>query len=102
MKVGDCMKKNIIRMTLVCFIAVAVIAAFFAVKESNYNYGKDQGYLTGYSIGHTDKRSGEMQNSQKLAGSIVPYETGTSKWKGFMMGFPDGYADGYDGADLPE
>ena len=95
------MKKKVIGIAVLCLVIVA-ISAFFVIREANYDYGKEQGYLIGYSIGHTDKVSGEKQNSQVLAGSIVPYEFGNAKWKGFVMGFSKGYSDGYSADNLTE
>lgn len=89
------MKKKTILLTALCFIIIVAISSFFIIREINYNYGKEQGYLIGYSIAHTDKINGEKQNAQSLAGSIVLYKFGSAKWKGFMMGFPEGYSDGY-------
>lgn len=89
------MKKKTIFIVALCLALVVAASASFAIRKANYNYGKEQGYLIGYSIGHTDKVNGEMQEIQELAGSIVPYEVGNAKWKGFMMGFPKGYSDGY-------
>ena len=83
-------------------MVIVAISAFFVIREVNYDHGKEQGYLIGYSIGHTDKANGEEQDSQELAGSIVPYEFGNAKWKGFMMGFPEGYLDGYSGNNLAD
>lgn len=93
------MKKNVICIAVLC---LALVFMFLFVREANYDYGKEQGYLTGYSIGYTDGMHGEKQDSQELAGSIAPYGVGNAKWKGFMMGFPEGYTDGYSGVVLPE
>ena len=90
------MKKKAIGLVALCLVVVVAISAFFVIREANYNYGKEQGYLAGFSIGHTDNLSGEKQESQTLAGGIVPFEVGSAKWKGFMMGFPEGYTDGYN------
>lgn len=96
------MKKKAIGLVAVCLVVIAAISSFFIIREANYDYGKEQGYLIGYSIGHTDQANGEQQDSQELAGSIAPYEFGNAKWKGFMMGFPEGYADGYTGNDFSD
>lgn len=96
------MKKKVISIVAVCLVVIVAISAFFVIREVNYDYGKEQGYLIGYSIGHTDKTNGKKQESQQLAGSIVPYELGNAKWKGFMMGFPEGYSDGYSGKNLAD
>ena len=92
------MKKKVIGIAAFFLAVIVAVSAFFAIREANYDQGKAQGYLVGYSIGHADNLHGEKQNSQTLAGSIVPYEFGNAKWKGFMMGFPEGYADGYAGS----
>lgn len=89
------MKKKAIAMIALCLVVIVAVSAFFVIREVNYNYGKEKGFLVGYSIGYTDKLNGEKQESQTLAGSIVPYEVGSAKWKGFMMGFPEGYSNGY-------
>lgn len=96
------MKKKAIGLVAVCLVVIAAISSFFIIREANYDYGKEQGYLIGYSIGHTDQANGEQQDSQELAGNIAPYEFGNAKWKGFMMGFPEGYADGYTGNDFSD
>lgn len=93
------MKKKVFSIVVVCIVAVAIISAFFNIRKANYNYGREQGYLIGYCIGHADKANGEEQNSQELAGNIVPFEFGNAKWKGFMIGFADGYSDGFTGMD---
>ncbi len=51
--------------------------------------------MHGYTIGYMDALNGKKQNSQSLADEIVPYDFGNGKWKGFMMGFPEGYDKGY-------
>ena len=96
------MKKKAIGIVALCLAITVIISVFFIIREANYNSGKEQGYLVGYTIGHTDKANGEMQESQTLAGNIVPYEVGSAKWKGFMMGFPEGYSDGHGSNDTAE
>lgn len=91
------MKKKAIGLAALCLAVVAALSALFIVREANYDYGKEQGYLVGHAIGRTDRADGEEQDSQELAGGIVPYEFGTAQWKGFMMGFPEGYSDGFNG-----
>jgi len=94
------MKKKVIAMVALCLVVALAFSAFFVIREANYSYGKEQGYLIGYSVGYTDNAIGEKRNSQALAGSIVPYEFGSAKWKGFMIGFPEGYSEGFDGIDV--
>lgn len=96
------MKKKVIGLVAVCSVVIVAISLFFIIREANYDYGKEQGYLIGYSIGHTDRSNSEQQDSQELAGKIAPYEFGNAKWKGFMMGFSEGYSDGYSGNDLSD
>ncbi|MBE6971062.1 MAG: hypothetical protein E7446_02950 [Ruminococcaceae bacterium] len=91
------MKKLVISIVSLCIAAIIAVSAFFVINEVNYDRGKDEGYLIGYSIGQTDKANDEKQDSQVLAGRIVPYEFGNAKWKGFIMGFSKGYSDGYNG-----
>ena len=93
------MKKKVIGLVTLCLVVIVTISSFFIIREANLDYGREQGYLIGYSIGHTDKATGEKQNSQKLASSIVPYEIGSAKWKGFMLSFTKGYSDGFNGKE---
>lgn len=55
--------------------------------------------MQGYNFGYINALNERERNSQLLAGAIVPYELGNSKWKGFIMGFPEGYNDGYSAKD---
>lgn len=57
------MKKKMILLTALCFIVIVAISSFFIIREINYNYTKEQGYLIGYSIAHTDKVNGAKHNS---------------------------------------
>ena len=88
------MKKIVTGILLGCLLIAAAGLFWMNVRQAQYDYGREQGYLMGYSIAYTDKCRGETQNSQLLAGRIVPFEFGNSKWKGFMMGFPEGYSEG--------
>ena len=86
-----------------CLIALAVILGvngFLHQREADRETGRAHGYTAGYSIGYTDYLNGRRQNSSKLAAEIVPYETGTGKWKYFIMGFDSGYADGLSGEKI--
>lgn len=75
-------------------LLIAVFAVVVAIRQDRYTTGHAQGYLTGYTLGCRDADAGAEQNAQDLAISIDPYEFGSSRWKGFMNGFPEGYADG--------
>ena len=92
------MKKKVM-IPLAFLIVLVVISISLVIRGANYNYGKEKGYLIGYSIGYADKNQGEKQDSQELAGEIVPYEIGNAKWKGFMMGFSEGYSHGNSDVD---
>ncbi len=80
-------------------LLIAVFAAVAAIRQDRYATGRAQGYLTGYTLGCRDGDAGAEQNAQDLAISIDPYKFGSSRWKGFMNGFPEGYADGVRAAD---
>ena len=75
-----------------------ILGAFLVDREKSRQEGHAHGFTTGYSMGYADRLGGRKQESQKLAGRIVPYETGTAWWKYFIMGF----AEGYDVAQLEE
>jgi hypothetical protein len=92
------MKKNFLKAAVLLAAAVLLVAGFLWARQENYDAGKAQGYLTGYSIGYTDGVGGREQNSQLLAGEMAPYRYGNSRWKGFMIGFPQGYGDGLSAA----
>lgn len=83
--------KNIKRFICSVIIVAIVITCFFGAKKLNYNTGKDNGYIAGYTIGYNDFQHKTSHNSQFLAQNVCPYIFGSSKWSGFMMGFPTGY-----------
>ena len=92
------MKKKATVIVTAIFLAVIVaVSAFYVVGKVNYKHGKEIGYLTGYSMGRTDKASGVKADSQTLGSVVVPYEYGNAKWKGFVMGFSKGYDEGFSG-----
>jgi hypothetical protein len=72
-------------------IVVIAITCFWGIRKYNYDTGKDNGYIAGYAIGYGDPLHSTSRNSQILAKDVCPYDFGSSKWKGFMMGFPAGY-----------
>ena len=76
------------------------VSGFLNQRELERETGHAHGYTTGYSIGYTDFLNGRAQNALKVAGEIVPYEPGTGKWKYFIMGFDEGYADGLSGEKI--
>ena len=79
---------------------VIVVSAWIYKRENDREMGTAHGYTTGYSIGYSDFLQGKEQIGTKLAGEIVPYEVGSGKWKYFMMGFIEGYEDGFSGENL--
>ena len=92
------MKKKGKVVLALCLALVVAVSAFFVVRKANYNHGKELGYLTGYSMGRTDHAADAVKaDAQTLGSVVVPYEFGSSKWKGFVMAFPTGYEDGFSG-----
>ena len=85
-----------------CLALVVAVSAFYVVGKVNYNHGKELGYLTGYSMGRTDQATGVTADPGTLGHVVVPYEFGSSKWKGFVMAFPTGYEDGFSGVLVKE
>lgn len=85
---------------LIVMAIILGVNGFLHQRELDRETGWVNGYSTGYSIGYTDYLNGLQQISSKLAAQIVPYETGTGKWKYFMMGFIDGYDDAQTGENL--
>lgn len=85
---------------LVVLAVVLGVSGFLNQRELDREDGHAHGYTTGYSIGYTDFLNGKAQNALKVAGEIVPYEPGTAKWKYFIMGFDEGYADGLSGEKI--
>lgn len=83
--------KHIKKFIFPLIIVVIVITCFWGVRKCNYDTGKDNGYIAGYAIGYDDSLHNTSENSQILAQNVCPYDFGSSKWKGFMMGFPVGY-----------
>jgi hypothetical protein len=88
------------------FVVIAAAAAFLLIRKQNYAFGREQGYLCGYSIGYADGRLAARENTQaakqdsrSLAENAVPYELGSSKWNGFMIGFQVGYSDSFSAAE---
>ena len=71
-------------------IAAIVITCFWGIRQCSYDTGKDNGYIAGYAMGYGNSIYSTIQNSQILAKNVCPYDFGSSKWKGFMMGFPAG------------
>ena len=85
------------KMTVVfvsCLLLVLAAAAFLLVRKGHYDYGREQGYLMGYAMGYADRNGTVKQNGQELAGRAAPFAVGSSRWKGFMIGFPEGYSAG--------
>ncbi len=96
------MKKTGKVVLALCLALVVAVSTFYVVGKVNYKHGKELGYLTGYCMGRTDKASGVKADSQTLGSVVVPYEYGNAKWKGFVMGFPTGYDDGFSGVLVKE
>lgn len=90
------MKKYIKGLIISIGMVAVICAAVILVGQYHYETGKTQGYLTGYSIGYADSLNGISHSATILAGEIVPYENGSGSWKGFMMGFPEGYSDAWE------
>lgn len=89
------MKKRIsIIIVLIIAVVILAVAGWFKARDAAYDRGSKDGYLTGYSIGYTDGLHGIQQQSQTLAGQLAKAGFGSNEWKGFMMGFPEGYDDG--------
>lgn len=82
---------------LLVLAIVLGVTGFLNQRELEREEGTAHGYTAGYSIGDADYLNGREQNAQKLAGEIVPYTPGTGKWKFFIMGFTEGYAQGLSG-----
>lgn len=82
------------------FVILLLTICFLKKRENDREIGEAHGYTTGYSLGYADYLQGRKQIATKLAGEIVPYEVGSGKWKYFMMGFADGYEDGFSGEGL--
>ena len=85
-----------------CLALVVAVSAFFVVSSIHHNLGEELGYLTGYSMGRTDKATGVTADPGTLGHVVVPYELGSAKWKGFIMAFPKGYEDGFSGVLVKE
>lgn len=82
---------------LLVLAVVLGVHGFLHQRELDRETGHAHGYTIGYSIGYTDHLNGVEQNALELAGQAVPYESGTGKWKYFIMGFDEGYSDGLSG-----
>lgn len=83
-----------VKLCLCMVVLVALGIGLFQVKRNaDRETGYAHGYTAGYSIGHTDMLHGITQNDQILAGTLVPYEVGSGKWKFFIRGFSEGYQD---------
>ena len=109
------MKKTGKVVLALCLALVVAVSAFFVVSSINHNLGEELGYLTGYSMGRTDKdtklgakititdkATGVTADPGTLGHVVVPYELGSAKWKGFIMAFPKGYEDGFSGVLVKE
>ena len=97
------MNRNRTAAAILILLVLAIvlgITGFLNQRELDRETGHAHGYTTGYSIGYTDFLNGKAQNTLKVAGQIVPYEPGTGKWKYFIMGFDEGYADGLSGEKI--
>lgn len=91
------MRRKLAYALTIAAVVIFGVFGFLREREAQYNAGKAQGYVTGYSIGYTDAAQDIWQQAQVLAGEIVPYEFGSSAWKGFLMGFEEGYSDARKG-----
>ena len=87
-------KRSYIIAAVVILVVILSVACWFTARDAAYDHGRKDEYLTGYSIGYTDGLHGIQQQSQILAGELSGAEIGSGEWKGFMMGFPEGYDDG--------
>jgi len=99
---GGTNRNRILTAVLVLIVLAVVlgVTGFLNQRELDREEGHAHGYTAGYSIGYTDFLHGTAQNALKLAGQIVPYEPGSGKWKYFIMGFDEGYADGLSGEKI--
>ena len=93
------MKKKMALALAAALLLAAGIWAALALRQAAYDDGRAAGYLAGYAMGLNGLPQGDSRNGQQLAGEIVPYEVGGSKWKGFMIGFPEGWDDGRQAAE---
>ena len=78
---------------IVCIIAIFVMFVLIGgmtIREEQYNKGKDLGYSLGMKLKEVENIS-ITSVVFEYADEICPYEFGTNEWKGFMMGFQDGY-----------
>ncbi len=91
--------KKAIPLILAAALLGGGVWTILTLRQAAYNDGKAVGYLTGYTMAISGLPEKDGRSSQQLAGDIVPYETGGSKWKGFMMGFPEGWEDGRAAAE---
>ena len=93
------MKKGIIIAVSIIITVVIFVSGYLYVQKADENTGKEQGYLHGYTLGYTDALNDRWQSGEQLAAEIVPYESGSGKWKYFMMWFSSGYNDGHSAGE---
>ena len=78
--------------TIILIFSIFVIVGGVTIRKDQYQIGKELGYSLGVELNKL-----EIINSTSVvceyADKICPYEYGTNEWKGFMMGFQDGFAE---------
>lgn len=90
---ADQIKKKRVKILIIILIfSMFVIVGGITIRKDQYQIGKELGYSLGVELHKMD-----IINSTNVvfeyADKICPYEYGTNEWKGFMMGFQDGFTE---------
>lgn len=90
---ADQIKKKRVKILIIILIfSVFVIVGGVTIRKDQYQIGKELGYSLGKELNKQD-----IINSTNVvfeyADRICPYEYGTNEWKGFIMGFQDGFTE---------
>lgn len=85
-------KKRVKILIIITIFSVFVIVGGVTIRKDQYQIGKELGYSLGKELNKQDiiKSTNVVF---KYADRICPYEYGTNEWKGFVMGFQDGFAE---------
>ena len=90
---ADQIKKKRVKILIIILIfSMFVIVGGITIRKDQYQIGKELGYSLGVELNKLDTIN-STNVVYKYADIICPYEYGTSEWKGFMMGFQDGFTE---------
>lgn len=90
---ADQIKKKRVKILIIILIfSVFVIVGGVTIRKDQYQIGKELGYSLGKELNKPDIINSTNEVFEYVD-RICPYEYGTNEWKGFIMGFQDGFTE---------